>query len=484
MPTTQIHCLGLNHKTAPVELRELFASPVVDPERVLYPESPLDSEQAGGGGSEPAGGCPYHTRSRTSGDVIRDRRANGDRPARIRRAMSRRPANGAFAPLVEVTVFATCNRMELYACVDPETKDPESLLLKFLSVVYDVDPDRLSGHFYHYQGMEAVNHLCQVAAGLDSQVMGETQIMGQIAGAYENSLETIAAGPFIHALFRAAIHAGKRCRTETTFSRNAASMSSAAIATAQDKLGDLKDKNILVVGLGKMGMLTLRALHARQLMNVSAANRSPEKGEHLKKHWNIRTYPLDQLSEAMSRADVVITSTAATEPVIQTDLVQQVLARKGPGEMVIVDIAVPRDVEAGVAELDGVHLVDADALKVSLDRSLEARKREIPKVEAIIAEEAARCELELRELSMRPVITDLRDKAETIRRLELERTLRQIPHLDPKTAEHIHYMSRAIVNKILHAPTVRLKRSARAGLHKDYSTTVRHLFDLPENNES
>lgn len=484
MPTTQIHCLGLNHKTAPVELRELFASPVVDPERVLYPNPPSDSENKGGGTEESSGGCPYHTKSRTSGDVIRDRRGNGDRPARIRRAMSRRPANGAFAPLTEVAVFATCNRMEMYACVDPGTEDPQNLLIRFLSVVYDVDPDRLNGHFYHHTGMEAVAHLCQVAAGLDSQVLGETQIMGQITGAYENSLETIAAGPFIHAVFRSAIRAGKRSRTETTFSRNPASMSSAAIATAQDRLGDLRDRNILVVGLGEMGMLTLRALHARQLQKVSVANRSPEKGEPLKRHWNIQIYSLERLADAMVLADVVITSTAAPEPVIQTDLVRKVMERKGSGEMVIVDIAVPRDVDPEVAGLEGVHLVDADALKVTLDKSLEARKREIPKVEAIIADEAARCEIELRELSMRPVITDLRDKAETIRRLEFERTLRQIPDVDSKTAEQIHHMSRAIVNKILHAPTVRLKKSAGAGLHEDYSTTVRHLFDLPENSES
>jgi glutamyl-tRNA reductase len=332
--------------------------------------------------------------------------------------------------------------------------------------------------------MEAVAHLCKVACGLDSQVLGETQIMGQITGAYENALETLGAGPFVHAVFRAAIRAGKRSRTETTFSRNPASMSSVAIATAHDKLGDLRDKKILVVGMGQMGMLTLRALHARQLHNVAVANRTPEKAEAVSKHWHFEVYSLDELPAAIAGADVVITSTASPEPLIDAGLLKPALEGRNGRKLVIVDIAVPRDVDDSAGELPGVHLFDADDLKVVLDRSLEARKREIPRVEAIIAEEAAKCEIELRELSMKPVITDLRDKAETIRRGELEKTIRRLPNVDDQTIEHIHHMSRAIVNKLLHEPTVRLKRVARSGLHNEYTSTVRHLFDLPENGKN
>ena len=464
----------------------MFASPLVDPDSVLYPHAEQSDKPSKGNGDaeEKAGGCPYHSKGRTSGDLIRERRSNGERPARVRRSMLRRTGEGAFGMLREATVFATCNRMELYACVDPEAKDSKQLLLDFLSVVYDIDPEMMNGHFYHYTGMEAVAHLCQVAAGLDSQVLGETQIMGQITGAYENALDTVAAGPFVRAVFRAAIHAGKRSRTETTFSRNPASMSSVAIATAQEELGDLSDKHILVVGMGKMGMLTLRALHARQLHNISVANRSPEKAKAVAMHWNFRIHTLDELSEAIAGADVVITSTAAPDPVIDEGVVRQAVNGRNGRELVIVDIAVPRDVEPTVGDIPGVHLINADDLKVTLDRSLEARKREIPRVEAIIAEEAAKCEIELRELSMKPLITDLRDKAESIRRGELEKTLRRLPDVDDNTIEHIHHMSRAIVNKLLHEPTVRLKRIARAGLHNEYSSTVRHLFDLPENGEN
>ena len=486
MPTTKIHCLGLNHKTAPVELREMFASPLVDPDSVLYADAMGSHKpsQGNGGAGEVGGGCPYHSKGRTSGDLIRESRGNGDGRARVRRAMARRPGNGAFNGLQETTVFATCNRMELYACVDPVTKDAKSLLLQFLSVVYDIDAEVMRDHFYHYEGMEAVAHLCQVAAGLDSQVLGETQIMGQVTGAYENALDTVSAGPYVRAVFRAAIRAGKRSRTETTFSRNPASMSSLAIATAHDRLGDLGDKQILVVGMGEMGMLTLRALHARQLHNISVANRSPEKAAAVARHWCFRTYGLDELGEAIAGADVVITSTAAPDTLIDELTVRHAVAGRNGRELVIVDIAVPRDVDPSVGDIPGVHLIDADDLKVTLDRSLEARRREIPRVEAIIAEEAAKCEIELRELSMKPVIADLRDKAESIRRGELEKTLRRLPDVDDQTIEHIHHMSRAIVNKLLHEPTVRLKRVARAGLHNEYSSTVRHLFDLPENSEN
>lgn len=487
MPTARIHCVGLNHKTAPVELRELFASPLVDPEQVLFPGM---MGVAGGGDAVPGGngdaqgGCPHHSQARTSGDVIRRSRHNGERRARARRALSRRKHDGAFADVTEATVFATCNRMELYACVNPSVADPLGLLHRLIGVLYDIDTNATAQHFYHFSGMEAVVHLCKVAAGLDSQVLGETQIMGQVRGAYENSLDTIAAGPFVHAVFRAAIRAGKRTRSETMFSRNPASMSSVAISTAQDILGDLHDKRILVVGLGEMGMLTMRALHARQLANVAVANRTIAKAEPLRHHWNVDVYSLDELSVAMSQADVVVSSTAAPGTVIDADAVRTAMNGREDRPLVVVDIAVPRDVDVRVGEVAGVHLVDADALRVALDESLEARKREIPRVEGIIAEEAARCEVELRELSMRPVITELRDKAETIRRLELEKTLRHLPDVDAKTAEQIHYMSRAIVNKLLHEPTVRLKRSARSGRHNQYSTTVRDLFGLPESGES
>jgi glutamyl-tRNA reductase len=486
MPTRQIHCLGLNHRTAPVELRELFASPLVEPEHVLFPSEQTGDERSGDIAADRSatGECPYHSKGRTSGDLIRERREKEGQPARKRREVNRRPGNGRFARVLEATVFATCNRMELYACVDPSAEDPIRLLTEFLGVIYDVEPAKMNSRMYHYTGLEAAAHLCQVAAGLDSQVLGETQIMGQVTGAYENALDTIAAGPIIHTIFRAAIRAGKRARTETTFSSNPASMSSVAIATAQDILGDLRDNDILVVGMGEMGMLTLRALHARQLDRVGVVSRSPDRARAISDHWGFRTYSLGELPEAMAEADVVITSTAAQDTVIRTDTVREAMKGRENRVLVVVDIAVPRDVEPEVGKLTGVHLVDADDLKVTLDKSLEARKREIPKVEEIIAQEAVRCDLELQELALRPVITDLREKAELIRKGELERTLRHLPDVDSKTIDHIHHMSRAIVNKLLHEPTVRLKRSAKLGHHDELTSTVRHLFDLPDNNES
>jgi glutamyl-tRNA reductase len=486
MPTTQIHCLGLNHRTAPVELRELFAAPLLDPEQILFPAAVPDENDNGPVDSRPpkASGCPYHNQARTSGDLIRARRETEEQPARRRRARSRRPGNGTFAPVKEVAVFATCNRMEMYAFVDPATEDPKRLLVDFLSLVYDVDPLQMHGHLYHYTGMEAVAHLCQVASGLDSLVLGETQILGQVTGAYENALESIAAGPHVHTVFRSAIRAGKRARTETTISSNPASMSSVAIATAQDVLGDLSDRHILVVGMGQMGMLTLRVLHARQLEHISVANRTPERARPVAEHWGFRVYSLDELEKAIAEADVVITSTAAPDTVIDAATVGKATENRGDRELVVIDIAVPRDVDPGVGQLPGVHLIDADDVKGTLDKSLEARKREIPRVEAIIAEEAAKCEFEFRELTMKPVITDLREKAELIRLGELERTLRHLPNVDPETIEHIQYLSRAIVNKLLHMPTVQLKRSARSGLHDEYTSTLRHLFGLPESGES
>lgn len=491
MPTTQIHCLGLNHRTAPIELREMFAAPLIHPDIALFSDSyNLDVHEVriDNGGRSAGGGCPYHanahgtSKPRTSGEAVRDQR-NASGNGSSKRARRRYPRKGTFVPIRELAMFATCNRMEAYAYVDASADDPKNLLLQFLSLVYDIDPEVMNGHFYHYRGIEAVAHLCKVACGLDSQVLGETQILGQVTGAYENALETVSAGPFIDALFRAAIHAGKRARTETTISSNPASMSSVAIATAQDVIGDLQDRTVLVVGMGEMGLLTIRALHARQLENIALANRSVERAKGIADHLGFRVYSLDELPDAIAEADVVISTTGAAGTVIDSSMVNAALENRGDRPLVIVDIAVPRDVEPAVGGLEGVHVFDADRLKVTLDRALEARKKEIPRVEEIIAEETTKCEIEMKETSLRPIITDLREKAESIRIGELERTLRQLPHVDSDTIEQIRRMSRAIVNKILHDPTVRLKRSARVGLHNEYSSAVRQLFDLPENSE-
>jgi glutamyl-tRNA reductase len=240
-------------------------------------------------------------------------------------------------------------------------------------------------------------------------------------------------------------------------------------------LGDLADRLILVVGVGEMGKLALKALRNRGLTNVSVANRTPRKAETAVAPFIGHAYGLDALAEAIAAADVVITAVRSPHPIIDISKIQP---RQRP--LVVVDIAVPRNVDTAVSHLPFVHLFDVDDLQSNLDESLTARQAEIPPVEQIIAAETAQLHIQLGELSVKPIIMEMRRKAEEIREAELERTLRYLGEVDAQTLAHIQHFSRSLVNKLLHEPTLRLKEKAGHEQAGEYATAVRELFGLPE----
>jgi glutamyl-tRNA reductase len=330
-------------------------------------------------------------------------------------------------------------------------------------------------HSYLLADEEAVGHLLRVAAGLDSLVLGEPQILGQVTDAYMTAVSQHSSGPVLDALFKSAIRTGKRVRTETAISSNPASVSSVSIALAQRVLGDLGDKRTLVLGVGEMGKLALKALGKRGIMNVSVVNRTREKAETAVVHFNGQGYGLDELCQAIGEADVLIAAANTLSPIVD---ITTIAARKRP--LVIVDIAVPRNVDTAVANLANVHLFDVDNLQATLDESWAARQAEVPQVEGIIAEERAKLNTQLRELTVKPLIVDMRRKADQIREAELERTLRHLGELDAQTLAHIQHFSRSLVNKLLHEPTLRLKEKASENAADDYAATVRDLFGLVE----
>ena len=430
MPPTQISCLGLSHHTAPVELRERLHC------------SPAD--------------------------------------------LSQRPAlpTGHSGRIREVTILSTCNRVELYACVDATGPVARNLLVSLLAQMHGMEPESFARHLYYYNGREAVSHLLRVATGLDSLVLGETQILGQVTGAYMSAVETKVSGPVLTALFRAAIRTGKRARAETNISTNPASISSAAVSLAQKCLGDLSERNCLVVGLGEMGQLALKGLRARGLSRVAVANRSRSRAEAAVTPWRGQAYTLDELPQALAAADLVISATGAPHVMVERAAVVAAMAGRDRRDLVLIDLAVPRDVDPAVRRLPGVYLFDLDELQGYLDDSLVARRQEIPRVEAIIGQEIDAFETELNELALRPLIVDLRQKAEAIRRHELQRTLRHLGDVDEQTLTHIQHLSRSLVNKLLHEPTLRLKKSAGDDEAAGYAAAVRDLFGLSEGDES
>ena len=430
MSPTQISCLGLNHRTAPVELRERLHCSLAD-----LSQSPVFS---------------------------------AGHPGRIR----------------EVTILSTCNRVELYACLDAAGPAARARLIDLLAQMHAMEPDSFAHQLYYYNGLAAVSHLFRVAAGLDSLVLGETQILGQVTDAYRSAVATKVSGPVLTALFRAAIRTGKRARAETNISSNPASISSVAVSLAQRRLGDLSGRHCLVVGLGQMGQLALKALRARGLSRVAVANRTRSRAEAATTPWGGQAYTLAELPQALATAELVISATGAPHVVIDRAAVAAAMARRGRRDLVLIDLAVPRDVDPAVRTLPGVHLFALDELQGYLDDSLAARRQEIPRVEAIIAQQTNAFEAELHELALRPLIVDLRQKAEAIRRHELQRTLRQLGDVDEQTLAHIHHLSRSLVNKLLHEPTIRLKERAGDDQAAGYAAAVRDLFGLSESDES
>jgi glutamyl-tRNA reductase len=357
--------------------------------------------------------------------------------------------------------------------------DAHELLLAYLAQQHTGDTTHFRDYLYFYSGREAVEHLAQVVTGLDSLVLGEPQILGQVTGAYMQAVEAHTTGPVLNALFQAMIRTGKRARAETQISSRPASVSSVAIALAQKVVGNLNGHSILIAGLGEMGQLALNAVRKRGATRIALANRSRERAEALAAEWGGHVYGLEELPQALAEADVVICATGAPQAIISAAAVRQAMAARQKRALVLIDIAVPRDVDPAVEQVKNVHLFNMDDLQEGLDEALAARQREVPRVEAIIAEEMADLDMEFRKLAVRPLITDLRQRAEAIRRQELERTLRHLgDDLDPETLKHVQHLSRSLVNKILHEPTVRLREKATNGQASKYADTVRDLFDL------
>ncbi len=417
MPATTILCLGLNQRTASLALRE----------RLSCTQTELQAHLA---------------------------------------------ADTAVQNLILLT---TCNRIELYATAIPSTRCPHTKLLQLLADQSGLPMAEFAEFTYAYADGEAIAHLLRVAAGLDSLVLGEPQILGQVTDAYMNGVAAGTTGPILDALFKTAIRTGKRVRTETAVASNPATISSISIALAQQLVGDLHEKQTLLLGVGEMGKLALKALQNRKIYNVSVANRTKTKAATAVSPFNGIAYGLDELPQAIAATDLLITAVHSPTPLITANMIAE---RKRP--LIIVDIAVPRNVDTAVAQLPHVHLYDVDDLQATLDESLAARQAEIPKIEAIIADEINNLHTQLRQLTIKPLIVDMRRKAEYIREAELQRTLHHLGEIDPQTLAHFQHFSRSLVNKLLHEPTLCLKQKAGNNEATAYAATVRELFGLVE----
>lgn len=251
-----------------------------------------------------------------------------------------------------------------------------------------------------------------------------------------------------------------------------------AIALAQTAAGSLVDKTAVIIGAGEMAELALKALQARQIGAVTVVNRSCSRAESLTAKWGGAARGLEQLDALLLTADIVISATGAPHFILDAALIERLMGERNGRALVLIDIAVPRDIDPQAAQIPGVRLFDVDDLQDKLDKALAARQREVPQVEAIIAEELTILAGQLRQLTAKPFIVDLRQRAEEIRQRELERTLRHLGDVDPQVAAHLQHLSHSLVNKLLHEPTIRVKEQASNGRSAAYVATARHLFGL------
>ena len=368
----------------------------------------------------------------------------------------------------EAVCLSTCNRTELYIA-DESAEDAERRAeTALLALEAELGPA-----LYRLGDEAAALHLFRVAAGLDSMVPGEGEILGQVRGAYDAG----ATGPILDRLFRQALHAGRKARVETAIGESPASVSSAAAALAEQVFGDLRGRKVLVVGAGKMGDLAARNLVSRGAEIAWIANRTTDRAVELAARFGSAAVPLERMGEQLAAADVVISSTSAPGWTLDRAQVSDALpARKGR-PLFFIDLAVPRDLDPGIHELDGCYLYDIDDLQAVVAETMTARRSEAERAEAIVLEEADEFRAWQASLDVVPAIASLRARAEQIRESELEKARGRLSERELKAVESV---TSSILNKLLHLPTVRMKEAAAASDGLIYADAVRHLFGLGE----
>jgi len=366
----------------------------------------------------------------------------------------------------EAVCLSTCNRTELYLADESAEKAERKAEAALLALESELGPA-----LYRLRDEAAALHLFRVAAGLDSMVPGEGEILGQVRRAHDAG----ATGPILDRLFRQALHAGKKARTETAIGESPASVSSAAAALAEQVFGDLRGRSILVIGAGKVGELAVRNLVTRGATIAFVANRTLDRAAGLAQRFGAEPIPLERVDGELERADVVLSSTSAAGWMLTREQVARALpARKGR-PLFLIDLAVPRDLDPTIHELDGCYLYNIDDLEAVVAETLAGRRREAERGETIVADEAEHFREWQASLEVVPAITSLRARADEIRAAEISRA--KLNDSERRAAESV---TAAVLNKLLHLPTIRMKEAAAAADGVIYADAVRHLFGLED----
>jgi len=383
----------------------------------------------------------------------------------------------ALEGIVEGVIVSTCNRVEIYAT----TRDIAggiARVRRFMAEYHHLAHDLLDPHLYSYHGEEAIRHVFRVASSLDSMVVGEPQILGQIKTSYGYAAEYKSSGIILNRFLHKAFSVAKRVRTETKIASSAVSVSFAAVELARKIFGSLTDKTVLLIGAGEMCELAARHFLTNGAKGVMVTNRTFERAQKLADEFSGEAIPFEELFLHLHKADIVLTSTGAPHAIITPPDLEEVIKRRRMRPMFLIDIAVPRDIDPAVNEMDAVYLYDMDDLQQVVAANLEGRMQEADKAEAIIAEEIIQFYKWVGTLEVTPTIVALRNRFEELRKAELDRTLTGWKDAPPDAEKRLDALTSAFMNKLLHQPTMVLKKAGQGNRNDLYLDALRALFDL------
>ena len=381
----------------------------------------------------------------------------------------------------EGLIVSTCNRVEIYAAATKKNvQSAREEIARFLADFHDVVLDQLEPHLYVLTGEECVKHIFRVSSSLDSMIVGEPQILGQVKEAFGCAASAQATGNILNRLLHKAFSVAKRVRTETRIPTSAVSISFAAVELARKIFGELEDRTVLLIGAGEMAELAARHLMVGGVARIIVVNRTFEKGVSLASEFEGEAAPFDELEQQMERADIVLSSTGSPTVIIDRKMVQRIIKKRRNKPMFFIDIAVPRDIDSGVNGIENVYAYDIDDLEGVVQANIKARSKEAAKAEELVTGEVRQFTEWMRSREAFPTIVALREWAEGVRRSELEKTLKKMEGLSEPDSKRIEAMTEAILNKILHRPISRMKKAAHKGYEEDVGDMVRKIFDLEE----
>ncbi len=418
---SELLAIGVSHKTAPVEVRE----------RLALPEA-------------------------RAADFMRDLRGT--------------------AEVHEAVAVSTCNRTELYL-VAGDPVEAESTVLTMLARQAGIRPTGLATAIYSHHNCDAARHLYRVVAGLESMIVGEAEIQGQVKRAYESALALETAGPLTNRLFKAALATGKRVRTETAIGERQLSLPGVAVALAREQLGEIAGRQVVIIGTGETSELTARALADSGTSTVFVANRRRDRAIGLARRYGGTTLRFDELPEALLQADIVVAATASPHLLLEVREVADVMRQRDGRPMLLIDLAVPRDIDSACAGLDGVSLADIDDLQAVADRNRRVRQAEARNAEGIIEQEIQQFAAWLGALEVLPTLAALRARAAEIAEQVVNENAGKWETASPRDLERVDALARALVNRLLHEPTARMKDMHDDRVHARMAL-VRDLFDL------